>query len=240
MMTVHEVSRLSGVTIRALQYYDRIGLLHPTAVTEAGYRLYDDAALLTLQQILLFRELEFPLGDIKSILNDPNFDRTKALEQQIQLLKLKRERLDRIIDLAQQQKDKGGDLMDFTAFDSERIERYATEAKAQWGETKEYREFEQKNLTKEQQQTAGAGLMERFKDFAALKDGAPDAPQTQAAVQTLQAYISAHFYHCSNDVLKGLGQMYGAGGEFTENIDAYAGAGTAAFAAKAIAAYCKR
>ena len=175
MMTVHEVSRLSGVTIRALQYYDRIGLLRPTAVTEAGYRLYDDAALLTLQQILLFRELEFPLGDIKRILNDPNFDRTKALEQQIQLLKLKRERLDRIIDLAQQQKDKGGDLMDFTAFDSERIERYAKEAKAQWGETKEYREFEQKNLTKEQQQTAGAGLMERFKDFAALKDGAPDA-----------------------------------------------------------------
>lgn len=240
MMTVHEVSRLSGVTIRALQYYDRIGLLPPTAVTDAGYRLYDDAALLTLQQILLFRELEFPLGDIKCILNDPNFDRDRALEQQIQLLKLKRERLDRIIDLAQQQKDKGGDLVDFTAFDSERIERYAKEAKAQWGETKEYREFEQKNLTKEQQQTAGAGLMERFKDFAALKDGAPDAPEAQTAVQTLQAYISAHFYHCSNEVLSGLGQMYGAGGEFTENIDAYAGAGTAAFAAKAIAAYCKR
>ncbi|MBR2645457.1 MAG: MerR family transcriptional regulator [Clostridia bacterium] len=240
MMTVHEVSRLSSVTIRALQYYDRIGLLHPTAVTEAGYRLYDDAALLTLQQILLFRELEFPLGDIKRILNNPNFDRTKALEQQIQLLKLKRERLDRIIDLAQQQKDKGGDLMDFTAFDSEQIERYAKEAKAQWGETKEYREFEQKKLTKEQQQTAGAGLMERFKDFAALKDGAPDAPEALAAVQTLQAYITAHFYHCSNEVLSGLGQMYGAGGEFTANIDAYAGAGTAAFTAKAIAAYCKR
>lgn len=240
MTTVHEVSKRTGVSIRALQYYDRIGLLHPTAVTEAGYRLYDDAALLTLQQILLFRELEFPLGDIKSILNDPNFDRDRALEQQIQLLKLKRERLDRIIDLAQQQKDKGGDLMDFTAFDTQKIEEYAKEAKTQWGETKEYREFEQKKLTKEQQQTAGAGLMERFIDFAALKDGAPDAPEAQAAVQTLQAYISAHFYHCSNDVLKGLGQMYGAGGEFTANIDAYAGAGTAAFAAKAIAAYCKR
>ena len=81
--------------------------------------------------------------------------------------------------------------------------------------------------------------MELFKEFAAVKDGAPDAPQAQAAVQTLQAYISAHFYSCSNDVLKGLGQMYGAGGEFTENIDAYAGEGTAAFAAKAIEAYCK-
>ncbi len=239
MMTVHEVSRLSGVTIRALQYYDRIGLLHPTAVTEAGYRLYDDAALLILQQILLFRELEFPLGDIKRILNDPNFDRDRALEQQIQLLKLKRERLDRIIDLAQQQKDKGVETMDFTAFDTETIDRYTKQAKAQWGETKEYREFEQKNLTKEQQQTAGSVLMEQFKAFAALKDGAPDAPEAQEAVMKLQDFISANFYHCSNEVLSGLGQMYGAGGEFTENIDAYAGAGTAVFASKAIEAYCK-
>ena len=240
MMTVHEVSKRTGISIRALQYYDRIGLLPPTTVTDAGYRLYDDAALLTLQQILLFRELEFPLGDIKRILNDPNFDRAKALEQQIRLLKLKRERLDRIIDLAQRQKDKGGDLMDFSAFDSEQIERYAKDAKVQWGDTKEYREFEAKDLTKEQQRTAGAGLMELFRAFAALKDGAPDAPEAQAAVKKLQDYISANFYSCSNDVLKGLGQMYGAGGEFTENIDAYAGEGTAAFAAKAIAAYCKR
>lgn len=237
MMTVHEVSRLSGVTIRALQYYDRIGLLRPTAVTEAGYRLYDDAALLTLQQILLFRELEFSLGDIKRILNDPNFDRDRAIEQQIRLLKLKRERLDRIIDLAQKQKDKGGNTMDFSAFDSEKIRAYAKEAKAQWGETKEYREFEAKNLTKEQQQTAGAGLMELFLDFARKKDGAPE--DAFAEVQKLQDYISRNFYHCSNDVLKGLGKLYGAGGEFTKNIDAYAGAGTAAFASKAIESYCR-
>ena len=237
MMTVHEVSRLSGVTIRALQYYDRIGLLRSTAVTEAGYRLYDDAALLTLQQILLFRELEFSLGDIKRILNDPNFDRDRAIEQQIRLLKLKRERLNRIIDFAQKQKDKGGNTMDFSAFDSEKIRAYAKEAKAQWGETKEYREFEAKNLTKEQQQTAGAGLMELFLDFARKKDGAPE--DAFAEVQKLQDYISRNFYHCSNDVLKGLGKLYGAGGEFTKNIDAYAGAGTAAFASKAIESYCR-
>ena len=141
--------------------------------------------------------------------------------------------------MPKEQKDKGGITVDFTVFDTEQIERYAKDAKAQWGDTKEYREFEAKDLTKEQQQTAGAGLMELFRTFAALKDGAPDAPQAQAAVQTLQAYISAHFYHCSNDVLKGLGQMYGAGGEFTANIDAYAGEGTAAFASRAIEAYCK-
>ena len=83
MMTVNEVSKLTGVSIRALQYYDAIGLLPPAGYTEAGYRLYDDAAMERLQQILLFRELEFPLKEIKRILDSPNFDRSKALEQQI-------------------------------------------------------------------------------------------------------------------------------------------------------------
>ena len=90
MMTVHEVSKLAGVSIRTLQYYDKIGLLHPTGYTDAGYRLYDDADLERLQHILLFRELEFPLKDIRDILNSPDFDRSRALEQQIELLKLKK------------------------------------------------------------------------------------------------------------------------------------------------------
>ncbi len=83
MMSVHEVSELTGVSIRALQYYDKIGLLHPANYTEAGYRMYDGKNLEKLQQILLFRELEFSLTDIKTILENPNYDREKALEQQI-------------------------------------------------------------------------------------------------------------------------------------------------------------
>ncbi len=239
MMTVREVSRRTGVSIRTLQFYDRIGLLHPTALTEAGYRLYDDTALLTLQQILLFRELEFPLKQIKTILNAPDYDREEALGRQIGLLKLKRERLDRIIDLAERQKQ-GGETMDFTAFDTGKIEQYAKEAEKVWGYTDAYREWKEKNLTPEQQQSAGAGLMELFREFAQAKDGAPDSEQAQAAVKTLQTYISEHFYPCTDDVLQGLGKMYGAGGEFTKNIDAYAGEGTAAFAARAIEAYCKK
>ena len=90
MMTVKEVSNLTGVSIRTLQYYDKIGLLHPAHRTQAGYRLYDDAALERLQQILLFRELEFSLEDIRKILKNPDFDREKALEQQITLLTLKK------------------------------------------------------------------------------------------------------------------------------------------------------
>ena len=97
MRTVNEVSKLSGVSIRTLQYYDKIGLLHPTDHTEAGYRLYDDTALAKLQQILLFKELEFPLSEIKRILECADYDENKALSQQIRLLELKKERLERLI-----------------------------------------------------------------------------------------------------------------------------------------------
>ena len=85
MKTVSEVSTMTGVSIRTLQYYDKIGLLHPSQYTEAGYRLYDDTALERLQQILLYRELEFPLKEIRRILDSPDFDRNRALEQQIAL-----------------------------------------------------------------------------------------------------------------------------------------------------------
>ena len=101
MMTVNEVSRLTGVSIRALHYYDQIGLLPATGHTDSGYRLYDDTALEHLQQILLFRELEFSLKDIQRILSNSAFDREKALEQQIELLKLKRQHIEDLIALAE-------------------------------------------------------------------------------------------------------------------------------------------
>ena len=145
MMTIHELSEISGVTARALRHYDSIGLLKPTAVSEAGYRLYDDTALEKLQQILLFRELEFPLKDIKAIMDNPNFDRSKALEQQIALLTLKKEHLENLIDLARGIKTIGVNKMDFTAFDTRKIDEYAAQAKASWGNTPEYQEFQEKS-----------------------------------------------------------------------------------------------
>ena len=94
MKTVKEVSRITGVSVRTLHHYDAIGLLKPTAVTEAGYRLYDDAALERMQSILLFRELQFPLKDIKRILDAPDFDPMAALAQQVHLLEMQREHLE--------------------------------------------------------------------------------------------------------------------------------------------------
>ena len=242
MLTVHEVSELTGVSVRTLQHYDNIGLLHPAMRTDAGYRLYDDAALEKLQQILLFRELEFPLKEIKHIVEAPDFDKAKALDQQIELLTLKREHVQNLIGLAKRLRKRGVRTLDFKAFDTSKMDEYAQRAKEQWGATPEYREFEgkERNRTPGEQQEIVQQMMGLFVEFGVLKGGAPDSPEALAQVKVLQDFISVHFYQCSDEVLAGLGQMYGAGGEFTENIDAAAGEGTAAFASLAIAAYCSR
>ena len=241
MMTVHTVSKLTGVSIRALQYYDEIGLLPPTQYTEAGYRLYDDAALERLQQILLFRELEFPLKEIRSILENPAFDRNKALEQQIELLTLKRERLDNLIRMARTVKQTGGKTMDFEAFDQKKLEEYAARAKKTWGATPEYKEYEQKNSgkTSDEMKQTGDGLMALLAAFGPMKDGDPASTEAQALARRVQDYITEHYYSCTNKIFAQLGKLYGSGGEFTENIDKAGGPGTAVFAAEAIRIFCE-
>ena len=257
MMTVNEVSKLTGVSIRTLQYYDKIGLLHPAEYTEAGYRLYDDAALETLQQILLFRELEFPLKDIKKIVGSPDFDRSRALEQQIELLTLKKEHLENLIDLANGLKLRGVRHLKFDAFDTRKIDEYAAQAKAAWGTTPAYKEFEQKSKgrTREDDQNIAQGLMDIFAEFGAIrgakagtlkgaeleaiKGADPASAEAQALVKKLQDYITQHFYNCTKEILSGLGKMYAGGGDFTKNIDSYGGEGTAEFVNQAIEVFCK-
>ena len=241
MMTVHEVSRLTGVSIRTLQYYDRIGLLPPDGYTQAGYRLYDEQALERLQQILLFRELEFSLKEIGEILDSPCFDRDRALEQQIALLTLKKEHLENLIDLARGIKTKGESEMDFAAFDTRKIEEYAVRAKASWGSTPEFREFEQKSegRTAEDSLELGKKMMGLFARLGTLKAEDPASQGVQLLIGELQNFISEHFYTCSDKVLSGLGEMYAGGGEMTENIDRAGGKGTAAFVREAIRIYCR-
>ncbi len=241
MMTVNEVSKLTGVSIRTLQYYDKIGLLHPAKFTEAGYRLYDDAALETLQQILLFRELEFPLKDIKEIIGSPDFDRRKALEQQIELLTLKKEHIENLIDLAKGIKLLGVRKMNFDAFDTSKIDEYAAQAKASWGKTSAYKEFEEKTKgrTKEEDQKVYQGMIDIFGEFGQMRNTDPGSGEAQALVKKLQDYITEHMYTCTKEILSGLGKMYAGGGDFTTNIDRFGGEGTAVFASKAIEIYCK-
>lgn len=116
MKTISQVARLTGVSIRTLQYYDEIGLLKPSELTTAGYRMYDDNALQILQQILFFKELGFPLKEIKEILEKPDFDRIAAFKKQKELFLLKRNRLDRLIQLLERL-EKGEPCMSFKEFD---------------------------------------------------------------------------------------------------------------------------
>lgn len=241
MKTVNEVSKLTGVSIRTLQYYDKIGLLHPSKYTEAGYRLYDDASLETLQQILLFRELEFPLKDIKEIIGSLDFDRSKALEQQIELLTLKKEHIENLIDLAKGIKLLGVRKLNFDAFDTSKIDEYAAQAKASWGTTTAYKEFEEKSKgrTKEEDKKIYQGMIDIFAEFGAIRNTDPASGDAQALVRKLRDYITAHMYTCTKEILSGLGKMYASGGDFTKNINSYGGEGTAEFASQAIEIYCR-
>jgi len=242
-MTVNEVSKISGVSIRALQYYDEIGLLKPSKRTESGYRIYEEKDLVKLREILLFKELEFPLNEIEKIISSPGYDRKKALSQQIEMLKLRKEQLDRLIDLASQLNDstKGGSNMDFSAFDKSKQQEYAKKAKEAWGDTKEYKEFSerQKGLSPSDQDENAKELMSVFKEFGGIKGEDPKSEKAQVLVKKLQDTITKNYYTCSKEVLRGLGAMYAADGEFKENIDKAGGAGTAVFASKAIEEYTK-
>ena len=181
MKTVHEVSELTGVSVRALHHYDAVGLLKPTAVTEAGYRLYDDAAIARLQSILLFRELEFPLKSIKAILDSPEFDARAAMLEQIKLLELRREQIDRLILLARETIETGEINMDFSAFDKSEFERYAAEAKQKWGGTAQYAEYDKK--PQGEKLAAADALMAKFAEIGALRALSPDSVEAQSSVQ---------------------------------------------------------
>lgn len=242
MMTVHEVSQISGVSIRALHHYDKIGLLPATEVTDAGYRMYDDTALESLQQILLFKELQFTLKEIKAILDSPDFDRGRVLEQQIQLLELRKEHLQNLIDLARGIKMIGVKHMSFEAFDTRKLDEYARQAKASWGQTDAYKEYEKKSVGrgKEEQHVLNVQMMEIFSEFGKIKEQDPEGEAAVGLAKRLQEFITEHFYTCTDKILLGLGAMYAGGGDLTVNIDKIGGTGTAEFADKAIQAYCKK
>ncbi len=122
MRTVKEVSELTGISARTLHYYDEIGLFPPTEKSEAGYRLYDDKALETVQQILFFREFDIPLKEIKTIMENPSLDKNQILRMQREMLAAKKERMERLIasidDIL-----KGDNRMDFSIFTKTEIEK---------------------------------------------------------------------------------------------------------------------
>lgn len=242
--TVKEISRLCGVSVRTLHYYDEIGLLHPAETTEAGYRLYGPEEIARLQQILFFRELDFSLQEIQSILDCPSFDANQALARHRSLLYMKKERLEGLIGLIDGIL-KGEKDMSLKEFASNAIEaaqkEYALEAKERWGNTEAYQESQRKTTEygKEDWNLVQKEMESLFQAFAANMDQSPGSPAVQQTVAAYQSYLSRNFYVCGNEMLMGLGEMYLADSRFQQNIDRY-GDGLTRFITEAIRAYCAR
>ena len=240
-MLIKEFAEFTGVSVRTLHYYDEIGLLTPAFVDETtGYRFYDERSLLCMQEILFYRELDFSLKSIGEILSSPNYDKSRALNEQKQLLILKKERLERLIS-AIDGAVKGENIM--KAFDNSEFEKHKVEAQEKWGKTDAYKEHAErtKNYSKQKWNALAEGMDHIIAEFALCmrKDESPDSTEAQSLVKSLQNHITENYYLCTNEILAGLGQMYVGDERFKNNIDKHAG-GTAAFICEAIEVYCRK
>ena len=234
-MQIREFAEFTGVSVRTLHYYDEIGLLTPAFVDRStGYRFYDEQSLLRMQEILFYRELDFSLKSIGEILSAPNYNKTEALKEQKHLLTLKKERLERLI-FAIDDAIKGENVM--TAFDNREFEKYKTEAQEKWGQTDAYRQHAErtKNYSKQKWDDLAEGMDHIMAEFAVcMRSGKrPDSDEAQRLVKLLQNHITENYYHCTNEILAGLGEMYVTDDRFRANIDKH-GDGTAEFIRQAI------
>lgn len=195
MKTVKEVSKATGISVRTLHYYDEIGLLKPSAISEAKYRLYDDKALEKLQQILFFRELDLPLKDIQIIINHPELDNNQILEGQKKMLLLKKERLNRLIQSIDEIL-KGENKMDFEVFNKADIEEFyqamithmPTVLKEsiikEWGSLEQHQKHYIEIASSKKQQTIFRKMVEWYGDKENVKKAALNTPD----ISILNAY----------------------------------------------------
>lgn len=242
--TVKQLAELSGITVRTLHHYDEIGLLKPAFVARNGYRYYEEAELVRLQQILFFRELSLPLEDIKRIMSQPDLDIVAILRDQRRLMQLKRSRLNGLIkaiertitNMMNDKKTPDEELYD--AFKDDDIRAYQDEAKERWGNTEAYKESMAKvhTMTKKE--------MEKLKeDGRAFTKRLAESMDKGIYDAEVQALIAKHheginfFYACGYDMYRGLGRMYVDDPRFTAYYDGFR-PGLAVFMRDAIAHYC--
>jgi len=248
---VKEVADLVGISVRTLHHYDEIGLLKPESISSAGYRLYTDSNLERLQQILFFKELDFNLQEIKKILDNPNFDREKALLLHKELLIKKKERLEQIIKSVDKTMEsiRGGIDMNkkemFESFDMTEIEKhqekYAEETKQKYGSTDAYKESQRR--TSKYNKEDWASIMqkgsENYVRLAALMDSkTPSDPEVQEVIAACRQHITNSFYNCTPEIFRGLADLYVMDERFTANIDKTK-PGLAKFLSEGIIIYCE-
>ncbi|NYJ05701.1 MerR family transcriptional regulator [Petropleomorpha daqingensis] len=248
-MNVGEVAALAGVTVRTLHHYDRIGLLSPSERTPAGYRRYTPSDLDRLHQVLVYRELGFPLEEIATLLDDPAADPVAHLRRQLALL---RDRLDRMrAVVAAVEKEMEARTMGISLTPEERFEvfgdddpsRYDAEVQERWGETDAYRESRRRtsSYTKDDWlriKEEGAEVERRFAE--ALRSGAAaDSEQAMDVAEEHRQHISRWFYDCPPEMHAGLGRMYVEDERFTAHYEEIA-PGLAEYVSTAVQANAAR
>ncbi|HEY8340267.1 MAG TPA: MerR family transcriptional regulator [Egibacteraceae bacterium] len=247
--TVGEVAKLSGVTVRALHHYDEVGLLRPSGRTAAGYRRYELADLERLQRILCYRELEFSLDDIKTILDDPDADALEHLRRQRELVTQRIGRLERLVttlEKTMEARQMGIDLTPeelFEVFGEQDPTQYAEETEQRYGDsdayaesqrrTSRYRKDDWQRILAEQEQVT-ARLAE-----AMSADLPADSEEAMDAAEAHRQHISRWYYDCTYEIHRGLGDMYVSDPRFTAHYEKHA-PGLAAYVRDAIVANAER
>lgn len=244
--TVKQLAKAAGVSVRTLHYYDEIGLLKPTYIKENGYRYYEEKEFIKLEQILFFKELEFPLEEIVRIMSANNFDTVAALQDQRKFLELKKARIDSLLNTIDTTINtlKGGankmNTIKNTRDDTmAQIDQYKEEAKQRWGNTEAYKQSMErtKHWTKEDYKKAAVQWKEFGKKLGDTMDKGYDSPEFQALIAKQHESINA-FYDCSIDMFRALGQMYNADPRFRKTYEDIK-PGLAECMEKAINYYCE-
>ena len=226
--TVSRLARLAGVSVRTLHYYDQVGLLKPSAQSAAGYRLYGEQDLLRLQQILFFKELDFPLADIGQALDDPGFDQVQALRHHRQMLEERHLRLERLLHTVDKTISKlTEDTMTLTdeelyeGFTKEQAERYQREAAEMYDpEMVKLANERVRKMSKAQWAAVKAEGDAVTRGLAERMDRDPADPEVQALIVRHYAWVE-QFYPVSAEIYRGLGQLYTTHPEFRANYDRY-------------------
>ncbi len=243
MYSIKQIADLAGVSTRTIRFYDQQGILLPARIEENGYRFYDQNSLLRLQQVLFFRELDVPLKEIQSILDQPDFNPFQALQQHHRTITNRVKRLNKLLTTIEktmfslQGDNKMEDQEYFEGFDET---QYEEEARERWGNTSHYRESQKKwaSYTREQKEDIkkeGGRIAIRM--VTEDPDAKPDDPEVQTAVGDYYNYLNKYFYTCEVSFLRGLADMWVQDPRFAINYERIREGG-AAFVRDAVQIYC--
>lgn len=244
MYSIKQLADLVGITPRTLRYYDHLGLLEPSEVRENGYRYYDRGNLLSLQQILFYRELDLPLKEIKYILNRPDFqllnslkDHQKAIQKEISRYEILLTTIQKtILDLEGEGNMNADEL--FAGFDEK---KYQQEAQQLWGDSPQYKESQRKwssysEEEKESIKKLGGEITRRM--VTENPQAKPDDPGVQAAVSEYYQYLNRYFYRCDVEFLRELADMWVQDPRFAVNYERIREGG-ADFVRQAVHLFCE-